>query len=167
MENSWSIWSVCENELFKSFLTEFKTAPVVMCLGSSQIVEDCLGPMIGSFLKRHGYKNHVYGSLNANINAKNLKMAQNFVHAMHQGQKLLVIDASTTTNTERLGQIVLKTNYVPFNSNLKNTKLDANWFLFGVCSVCESLFPQMFYAKKLLIKKLAKKIANCLLKLPA
>ena len=157
-----SVFSDCAQNLFKEFSKIFVSAPVVLCVGNPCFEEDLLGPLVGSTLKKLGYKNEVYGTMQNPICANNLFLAQKFVKKIHVGQKILVVDASTSQNHERLGKIVLKKNYVPFNPNLKNTKLKADFFLFGVSSVCGQIFPQMFYAKTLLVQKIANLISKSL-----
>ena len=161
MEKSFSVFASSCQDLLATFLSAFKSPPVVMCVGEPKFSQDLLGPLVGTMLKKFGYKNYVYGTLDCPINANNFELAQSFVKKMHQGQAVLMIDASTSSQPKRLGQIVLKQNYVPFNPVLKKVQPTADWFLFGVCSVA-SVFPQMFYAKTLLTKKLAGVIAKSL-----
>lgn len=164
MQNlSWSIWGSPTDKITRELAEVLKEVPVVLCLGSDRFLQDCLGPMVGSALVEQGYPSYVYGTLDAPVFCQNLEHAYRFIKATHPTRKLLVIDASSTKAQERLGKIVLAKDYRPLNPKLQNVQLNADWFLFGVCSTYNDTFPQIAGARLAIIQKLAETISNALL----
>ena len=159
MNKTWSIWgnSIKDNarQIFECLKNE---NPVVLCLGTNKILEDALGPMVGSMLKNLHYKGFVYGTLDAPISCLNLNATLKFIKATHKDKKILIVDASTTSHLERIGKIVLAKNYKPFNETLYAQNVTADYFLFGVCSLHKKHFKTLFNAKQAIIKKLCKTI---------
>ena len=68
---------------------------VVLCIGSDKVVGDSLGPAIGSLLIE-GLQTDVivYGSLQTNVNAKNLLLVRQMIKVLHPDRTLLCIDAA-------------------------------------------------------------------------
>jgi len=164
MQNlSWSIWGSPLDKIVKELASTIDEIPIVLCLGSDRLLQDCLGPMIGSALIEQGYPSYVYGTLDAPIFCQNLEYAYRFIKATHPTRKLLIIDASSTKEQERLGKIVLAKDYKPLNPKLQNLELSADWFLFGVCSMYNNTFPQIVGARLAIIQKLAETMSNALL----
>lgn len=162
MKKCLSIWANSIEEISKELKNELKVKPIILCIGNPLVLEDSLGPLVGTFLKENGYENFVYGGTKEPISSKNLKLAQNYVRSVHPSEKILVVDSSTTKIPSRIGKIVLTKNYEPFNPNLKETKLFADLFLFGVTSTF-SVFPKMFFAKKAIVQKISKTLGLALL----
>ena len=74
---------------------------VVLCIGSSDVVSDSLGPQIGSLLtSRPGTRVMIYGTNDVNVNAGNLSTALDFVRDMHPDKKIFVVDAAVGDSTE-------------------------------------------------------------------
>jgi len=75
-------------------------APVFMCIGSSRIKGDNLGPTVGELLtKKHNIKTYVYGTEKRPLTAKNVISVYNFVKKNHNA-KIFVIDASIGNETD-------------------------------------------------------------------
>jgi len=164
MQNlSWSIWGSPVDKIAKELASIIDDIPIVLCLGSDRVLQDCLGPMIGSTLVEQGYPSYVYGTLDAPICCQNLEYAYQFIKATHPYKKLLVVDASSTKDQERLGKIVLAQDYKPLNPKLQDIELSANWFLFGVCSMYNNTFPQMAGTRLAIIQKLAETMSTALI----
>lgn len=160
---SWSVWGTPKDKIIEDLSEILDETPVVLCLGSDRLLQDCLGPMVGSALVEQRYPSYVYGTLDAPICCQNLESAYKFIKATHPHKKLLVIDASSTRQAERLGRIVLARDYQPLNPKLKNIQLSADWFLFGVCSMYSNTFPQIVGARLAIIQKLSETISEVLL----
>ena len=158
MNKTWSIWGNSIKNNAREIGLCFDENPVVLCIGTNKLLDDCLGPMVGSLLKKMGYKGFVYGTLDAPISSLNLSEALAFLKATHKGKKLLIVDASTTSHLERIGKIVLAKNYQPFNKILWNLNVEADYFLFGVCSLHKKNFKTICCAKMGIIHKLCKTI---------
>lgn len=165
MENfCWSVWGTPTNFIAEELSKQIDEEPVILCIGSETFVEDCLGPLVGTLLKSKGCPCYVYGTLDAPVHSQNLQSAYSFIKAIHPNRKLLVIDASSSRDKARLGKIVLAKNYTPLNHNLKEISLQADWFLFGVCSTHQSL-KTLVGTKISVVEQLADAISNAIMKL--
>ena len=161
MNAFWSVFGTPLETLSSEIFSNLQDFPVVLCLGNDRIIEDCMGPLCGSYLIKNGYPNFVYGCLQANIDSSNLKEAYQFIKKTHRTQKILIIDASVSPDKSRLGKIVLAKNYQPLNPRLKKLDINADFFLFGVCSTfCD--YNNHVITKMAMVDKLAKTIADVL-----
>ena len=163
MNKSWSIWGNSIKNNAKQIFECFDEKPVVLCLGTNKLLSDCLGPMVGSMLKKYHYDGYVYGTLDAPVSAINLKACLNFLKATHKNSKILIVDASTTSNPSRIGKIVLANSYLPFNKALYDLNVCADYFLFGVCCRHSPQFKSLYNAKLEIIEKISKTICFALL----
>lgn len=66
---------------------------VFFCIGTNQISGDCLGPLVGSYLKTNGYTN-VYGTLQEPVDAGNIKEK---IMEVPKGRFVIAIDAALGT----------------------------------------------------------------------
>jgi len=90
-------------ELYK-IMVEYGT-PVFMCVGSDKFVCDSLGPIVAEKLRHeHKINAYVYGGVDYNINSNNLMQVLNYIDTIHEGQHIIVIDATVGDN---VGQIVI------------------------------------------------------------
>ena len=158
MNKSWSIWGNSTKEIAKEIFDCLKEKPVILCLGTNKVLDDSLGPMIGSMLKKLHYDGFVYGTMDAPITSLNLMEALAFLKATHKNKRLLIVDASTTSHLERIGKIVLAKEYKPFNETLYSLNVQADYYLFGVCCLHKKHFKTIFNAKLSIIQKLCKTI---------
>lgn len=160
---SFSVWGTPVDAVAAGLTQELPEVPVVLCLGSSKVIEDSLGPMVGTLLLSAGYPNYVYGTVDAPIHSKNLEYALQFIRATHPRQKLLVVDASTTAKQERLGRIVLASNYTPANPRLQGLAVHADLFVFGISNLQRQIFPELVGPTIALVQKLAASISGALM----
>ena len=72
----------------------FKLAPVVVCIGSDLAIGDSLGPVVGTMLKRKGFRGAVYGTLKNPVTAKEVKYINDFLRRTHPGAPVIAIDAA-------------------------------------------------------------------------
>lgn len=72
----------------------FKSAPVILCVGSDLAIGDSLGPIVGTMLKRKGYQGTVYGTLKNPVTAKEVKYINNFLERTHPGAPVIAVDAA-------------------------------------------------------------------------
>ena len=72
----------------------FKSAPVVLCIGSDLAIGDSLGPIVGTMLKRKGYRGAVYGTLKNPVTAKEVKYVNDFLKKTHPNAPVIAIDAA-------------------------------------------------------------------------
>lgn len=69
--------------------------PVIVCIGSSRVPGDSLGPLVGSRLsKSKNFLLPVYGTLNFPIHALNLPDAMQAIRDLHPKNPVIAIDAS-------------------------------------------------------------------------
>ena len=158
MNTSWSIWGQSTKNNAQEIACCFDEKPIVLCLGTNKLLDDSLGPMVGSMLKKMHYDGFVYGTLDAPISAINIKDAIAFLKAVHKDKKILIVDASTTSHLERIGKIVLTKEYKPFNQTLFDLNLTADYFLFGVCCLHKKHFKTLFNSNISIITNLCKTI---------
>ena len=161
MNAFWSAFGTPTDKISSEIFSALQDFPIVLCLGNDRVIEDCMGPLCGSYLVKNGYPNFVYGCLQANIDASNIKEAYEFIKKTHPAQKLLIIDASVSSTKSRLGKIVFAENYKPLNPRLKKLDISADFFLFGVCSTFNE-FNNLIITKMAMVDKLAKTIADAL-----
>ncbi|NLK17512.1 MAG: DUF1256 domain-containing protein [Clostridiales bacterium] len=78
-----------------------KRPPVFLCIGSSQLCGDRLGPAIGQLLvRKHDSRAFVYGTLERPVTRKNVLEAHDFIRKNHEG-KLFAIDAALGMDEEK------------------------------------------------------------------
>ena len=68
--------------------------PVVICIGSSGVVGDSLGPMVADLLKEsYGVHAYVYGGLRAPVNGVNYTRYAAFLSERHRESLVIAVDA--------------------------------------------------------------------------
>ena len=71
---------------------------VIFCVGTPKLVGDSLGPRIGTKLNNlENFGMPIYGTLDSPIHALNLKVMLAEVQKLHNGKKIIAIDASVGT----------------------------------------------------------------------
>ena len=78
----------------------FKSAPVILCIGSDLAIGDSLGPVVGTMLKRKGFRGAVYGTLKNPVTAKEVKYINDFLKKTHPGAPVIAIDAAVGDETD-------------------------------------------------------------------
>lgn len=68
--------------------------PILVCIGSDLVLGDCLGPLVGTFLKTKNLNSYIYGTLNAPITAKEVVYAGTYLKKMHKNSITISIDAA-------------------------------------------------------------------------
>jgi putative sporulation protein YyaC len=82
--------------------------PVVVCIGTENIIGDSLGPCVGALLKeRYGLKAYVYGVPEASITAKNIGGYMDFIARVHKESAVIAVDACLG-NPEDVGGIRIR-----------------------------------------------------------
>ncbi|WP_236588160.1 spore protease YyaC [Tumebacillus amylolyticus] len=76
--------------LFQFFPDDMTTSDILfLCIGSDKATGDCLGPLLGTYLKEAGYQN-VIGTLDAPCHGLNL---QGIVNSLPANKQVIAIDA--------------------------------------------------------------------------
>ena len=87
------------------FILKRSQMPVVLCVGCDKVVGDSLAPLVGSMLKtKYNIPVYVYGDLEYNITAQNIKNMVNKVKIWHDGAPIIVVDA-TLGDIDEIGNI--------------------------------------------------------------
>ena len=81
----------------------------IICLGTTKIKGDSVGPLIGQKLKNINAPFYIYGTQNRQINALNYRDYFAFIEKQHQNDLIIVVDA-TLGEKNKIGQIVLCEN---------------------------------------------------------
>jgi putative sporulation protein YyaC len=74
---------------------------VVVCIGTDRSTGDCLGPMVGNYLKGRGYKN-IYGTLEKPVNAENIV---ELMKVLPKDKLTIVVDAALTDQDSEVGNV--------------------------------------------------------------
>ena len=74
--------------------------PIFVCIGSDLVLGDCLGPLVGTFLKSKDLRSFVYGTLNVPVTAKEVGYASTYLTQMHPNCITVSIDAAVGSNDD-------------------------------------------------------------------
>lgn len=66
---------------------------VIVCIGTDRCIGDCLGPLVGTFLKEKNFPLPVYGTISDPIHALNLEKRLNEIKLIHPKSNIIGIDA--------------------------------------------------------------------------
>ena len=89
------------SDFMKNYLTK---DPVIICIGTDKCVGDCLGPLVGTFLRENHFPIPVYGTLENPIHALNLKKKLSEIYDLHPNASIIGIDACLG-DTKSIGEI--------------------------------------------------------------
>lgn len=137
---------------------------VYMCIGTSAVASDSLGPLVGSLLQRDMSKPlFVYGFSASNITALNLCAAYELIKLLHPDKKVLVIDAAVGEENER-GKIIFN-NFplLPGAATKKHLCAVGDYSLMGVVAQRNLHdFYDTAADKKILVSQMAQVIATAI-----
>lgn len=137
---------------------------VYMCIGTSAVVADSLGPMVGSLLQRDMPKPlFVYGFSASNITALNIYAAYEVIKLLHPDKRIMVIDAAVGEEGEK-GKIIYNSlPLIPGAATKKNLCAIGDYSLMGVVAQRGlSDFYDTAAEKKLLVSQMAEVIASAI-----
>lgn len=66
---------------------------VIICIGTDKCIGDCLGPLVGTFLKESFFPLPVYGTVESPIHALNIDKRINEIKKLHPNASIIGIDA--------------------------------------------------------------------------
>lgn len=78
-----------------------------ICIGTDRCIPDCLGPLVGTFLKEKNFPLPVYGTVYDPIHALNIEDRYAELKILYKNYKIIAIDACLG-NIESLGDIKIK-----------------------------------------------------------
>lgn len=82
---------------------------VFLCIGTSKIIGDSIGPKVGDKLKAMNIQAYVYGNSMRQITAINIEDYMAMVEKRHSGDKIIAID-SALGKAEDIGKIKVSDN---------------------------------------------------------
>ncbi|MFE8701060.1 spore protease YyaC [Cytobacillus sp. FJAT-54145] len=146
-------------EVFPCHLPSSQIAFV--CIGTDRATGDCLGPLVGTFLKEKGYP-HVYGTLDSPVHFKNI---QQIVSSIPKGKTVIAIDC-TLGKTSEVGDIRLFKGSVSAGAiTQKQGIVVGDYGLLGVVNIGGYMEPFMLQCTPLnLVMNMAKTIAETISK---
>lgn len=74
----------------KNFITQ---NTIIICIGTDRCIGDCLGPLVGTFLKEKNFPLAVYGTLSDPIHALNIDKKLTEIKALHPNSTIIGVDA--------------------------------------------------------------------------
>jgi|AGTN01.3.fsa_nt_gi putative sporulation protein YyaC len=86
--------------------------PVILCIGTSSVAGDCLGPLVGDLLRdRYNVPAYVYGGLSSPVNGVNFTSYVRHIREAHKKSVVIAIDACVGEKSE-IGKIKYTTKGV-------------------------------------------------------
>lgn len=139
---------------------------VFLCIGSSEVVSDSLGPQVGSLLTSNSQVGVViYGTNDVNVNASNLSDALDFVGTMHPDKKIFIIDAAVGDASEVGCVQLVDGGIVPGAATDRNLPKVGDLSLIGVVSMRGAKnFYASHFDRVTLVKKMAEVVAGAVVK---
>ena len=91
---------------------------IFLCIGTSKIIGDAIGPIVGSKLKsiENGYI-QIYGTLENNLNFNNTKEILENINSNYTKPCIITIDAALSNNN--LGNIILGNGFIKIGKALE------------------------------------------------
>lgn len=109
--------------------------PVVACVGTDRATGDCLGPLVGTFLKKKHPEWPVYGTLAEPLHALNLPETLEIIRSRHAGRPVVAVDSALGTS-ESVGNIcVRKGSCQPGKGLNKSLPAVGDAYLVGIINV--------------------------------
>lgn len=94
--------------ILTTYLKKFiDSKSVLVCIGTDRCIGDCLGPMVGTILRKNSYPYPLYGTIDYPVHAINLPDVVYKVRFNHPSSKIIAIDACLG-NTSSIGDIILR-----------------------------------------------------------
>jgi len=78
-----------------------------MCIGTDRCIGDCLGPLVGTFLKENSFPLPVFGTINKPIHALNISENIKKIRTKYKDYKIIGIDACLG-DTDSIGEIEVR-----------------------------------------------------------
>lgn len=66
---------------------------IIICIGTDKCIGDCLGPLVGTYLKNADFCLPVYGTTESPIHALNLKNKLDLINKLHPDANIIGVDA--------------------------------------------------------------------------
>lgn len=80
---------------------------IVVCIGTDKCIGDCLGPLVGTFLKKSNFSYPVIGTLDEPAHAVNLDSVIEYINGKYKNPFIIAVDACLG-HSEFIGDIQVK-----------------------------------------------------------
>lgn len=80
---------------------------LIVCIGTDRCIGDCLGPLVGTFLKENDFPLPVYGTVNEPIHALNIDKKMLEIKKNHLNCRIIGIDACLG-DSESIGEVQVR-----------------------------------------------------------
>ena len=108
---------------------------VILCIGSDRATGDCLGPLVGDYLKSELPGVEVYGTLECPVHALNLESTVETIYERYNQPFIIAVDASLGI-PEHIGYATLSSNpLVPGKGVNKKLPAIGNLSITGIVNV--------------------------------
>lgn len=77
---------------------------IIVCIGTDRCIGDCLGPLVGTFLKEKNFPLNVYGTISDPIHALNIDKKLQEIKRTHPASNIIGVDACLGDN-KSIGEI--------------------------------------------------------------
>lgn len=146
------------NELIPSQIRNHHV--IFFCIGSDRSTGDCLGPLVGNFLKKQGYEN-VMGTIDDTINAENIEQK---IKKIPKNKHIIVID-STLSSRQFIGKYFVEQSGLKPGAGLgKSLPVIGDYHIAGVVSFSGRLAYYGLQSTKLsLVMYMAETITEAIL----
>ena len=127
----------CKEELIETLSKIITTNTVLCCIGTDKLIDDSLGPFVGSRLKENNIGLPVLGTIENPCHGKNLTYFHSIIETKYKDKKVLGIDACVTTGTQSPSIGTIKVNSKPIYPGRgvgKNLDTIGNYSLRGIIS---------------------------------
>ncbi|GEA15459.1 spore protease YyaC [Moorella sp. E308F] len=110
--------------------------PVVACIGTDRAMGDCLGPLVGTFLKKKHPEWPIFGTLAEPLHALNLPETLEIIRTRHAGKPVIAVDSAFGETFTSVGDICIRKGSCQPGSGLnKNLPPVGDAYLTGVINV--------------------------------
>ena len=82
---------------------------IIVCIGTDKCIGDCLGPLVGTYLKNANFCLPVYGTTENPIHALNLRNKLDLINKLHSDANIIGVDACLGED-DSIGEIQVR-NY--------------------------------------------------------
>jgi len=136
--------------------------PVIICIGSSRVSGDSLGPLVGDELTHvYNVDAYVYGRSDWTVTALNLNDIYNYITKVHKNAPIIAVDACVGKLSE-IGKIKISMGGISAGSALKRnfTRIGDISVLGVVCESATDNLSALMSAPFDLVEKLAKRASK-------
>lgn len=111
------------SNMLKKYKKEYHTSIIFLCIGTSKIIGDSFGPLVGEKLKRLANDNKiiVVGDLSENISAVNIDDKMQKIKSKYKNALIISIDAALSKK-ENIGKIKVYPYGIKIRKALENTE---------------------------------------------